>query len=83
MRDEEIEKLVRALKRAKARRGFSLRGLAILLGVSKGHLSMILTGKRRPGLRFLRAAIEKLPELRRLLENQYRSSPPPEDKPPS
>jgi len=76
MHDDELEVFVRALCRVKARRRCSLRGLATLLGVSPGHLSMILTGKRRPGLRFLRTAIEKLPELRRLLERLYRSSPP-------
>lgn len=81
MRDDEIEKLVRALRRVQARRGFSLRGLALLLGVSSGHLSMILTGKRRPGLRFLRAAAENLPELRRILGKTYRPSPPSKDKP--
>ncbi len=82
MRDEEIESFIRALSRVKARRGFSLRGLASLLGVSPGHLSMILARKRHPGLRLLRAAFERLPELRRLLESYYPRTEREENRPP-
>lgn len=64
MPDDEIEPVVRALKRIKKERGYSLRGLARLLGFSYGHLSMVFNGKRRPGLRFMRAVAQRFPETR-------------------
>ncbi len=67
MHDREIQLIIQALHRIQAERHFSLKGLAYQLGFSAGHLSMIFSGKRRPGLRFLRAAAKRFEEIRHLL----------------
>ena len=67
MHDREIQLIIRALRRIQTERHLSLKGLAYQLGFSVGHLSMIFTGKRRPGLRFVQAAIERFEEIRRLV----------------
>ena len=67
MRDCEIEALIRALRTIEAEQYLSLKGMAQRLGFSAGHLSMIYAGKPRPGVRFIRAAMEHFPEIRRLI----------------
>ncbi len=67
MRDREIDALLVALRRAQAEENMNLTGLARRLGVTAACLSMVFAGKRRPGLRLLRAAVERYPEVRRLL----------------
>ena len=78
MRDGEIEALLRALRRIKRERAYSLRGLAKLLDVSAGHLSMIFRGERRPGFRFLRAVVRRFPELGRLVKTTLDPDEPPQ-----
>lgn len=64
MRDDEIETLIVFLQRVQEEQYLSLKGLAHRLGFSAGHLSMIYSGKRRPGMRFMRAVFEHFPEIR-------------------
>lgn len=64
MRDDEIETLIVFLQRVQEEQYLSLKGLAYRLGFSAGHLSMIYSGKRRPGIRFMRAVFEHFPEIR-------------------
>ncbi len=64
MQDSELDPIVRALQQIKQQRRYSLQGMARLLGVSAGHLSMLFAGKRRPGLLLVRAAMRRFPELR-------------------
>ncbi|NLG26515.1 MAG: helix-turn-helix transcriptional regulator [Chloroflexi bacterium] len=64
MPDSELDPIVRVLQRLKAQRHYSLQGMAHLLGISVGHLSMLFAGKRRPGLRLVRAAMRRFPEVR-------------------
>lgn len=67
MVDRVIDAILVTLRRAQAVENLSLAGLARRLGVTTGYLSMVFAGKRRPGLRLLRAAIERYPEVRRLV----------------
>jgi transcriptional regulator with XRE-family HTH domain len=64
MREREVRAMVRTLKRIQVERGLSTRGMAALLGLSPGYLSMIYSGQRRPGLRFVRAVMEEFDEIR-------------------
>ena len=74
MRDSEIEAIIEALHQIQAARHLSLKGLAHLLGFSAGHLSMIFAGQRRPGLRFVRAAVERFEQVRRVVAEGLASS---------
>jgi hypothetical protein len=65
MREDEIELMVAALRKKCEREFLSVTGLARCLGFSAGHLSMIFTGKRRPGLRFVQAVMTRFPSLYR------------------
>lgn len=76
MRDDEIETLITFLQRVQEEQYLSLKGLAHRLGFSAGHLSMIYAGKRRPGMRFIRAVFEHFPGIRSCLSPL---SPPDED----
>jgi len=67
MRDSEIKAMIRALRKIEREECLNLRGLARRLGFSAGQLSMIFAGKRRPGMRFVRAVVERFPEIRHLL----------------
>lgn len=67
MRDREIKAMIHALRQIQRERYLNLRGLARKLGLSVGQLSMIFNGKRRPGMRFVRAVVERFPEIRDLL----------------
>ncbi|MEA3407346.1 MAG: helix-turn-helix transcriptional regulator [Chloroflexota bacterium] len=64
MRDDEIETLIAFLRHVQEDQYLSLKGLAHRLGFSAGHLSMIYSGKRRPGIRFMRAVFDHFPEIR-------------------
>jgi transcriptional regulator with XRE-family HTH domain len=76
MDDEEITALIAALRAIIAQESLSLKGLAYRLGFSTGHLSMILARQRRPGLRFVRAVMERYPEVgTRLLRQKGEGSP--------
>ena len=59
--------ILRTLVAAQEKGHYSLRGFARLLGISHGQLSMVLSGKRQPGLRFWLAVVENVPEIRELL----------------
>ena len=59
--------MIEALHKIEAEQYLSLRGLAHKLGISAGHLSMIFSGQRRPGMRFVRAVLESFPEVRRAI----------------
>lgn len=67
MQEEEIHALIEALQRYQRERYCSLRGLGRRLGISAAYLSLLFAGKRRPGLRFLRAVCRRFPELRYLV----------------
>lgn len=67
MDDEQVRALVRTLRRVVEEEGVTVQGLARRLGFATSHLSMILSGKRRPGLRFMWAAMERYPEVRNLM----------------
>ena len=67
MRDSEITAMIEALRKVEAEQYLSLSGLARKLGISTGHLSMIFSGQRRPGMRFVRAVMEHFPEIRQLI----------------
>ena len=67
MPENQLDPLVVALLRIRQQRHYSLQGMARLLGVSAGHLSMLFAGKRRPGLRLLRSAVRHFPEIRATL----------------
>ena len=70
MRNSEVEALIAFLRRIQQERYYSLRGLAQVLGFSSAHLCMVLSGKRRPGIRFIRAVAARFPAYRRLLQCQ-------------
>ncbi len=67
MDDHDLSALIQALRRIQAKEYLSIKGLAHRLGFSAGHLSMIYSGKRRPGIRFLRAVVEHFPQVRDLV----------------
>lgn len=67
MEDEEVRALVRVLRRVMDEDRVTVQGLARRLGFATSHLSMILSGKRRPGLRFMWAVMERYPEVRSLM----------------
>jgi hypothetical protein len=73
MRDCEIEAMIRALRRIEAEECLSMKGMAQKLGFSAGHLSMIYAGKRRPGIRFVRAVMERFPEIRHMIAESLRT----------
>lgn len=75
MLDEEIRAVVRILKRIMREEHLSAQGMARRLGFSASHLSMIFAGKRRPGIRFLRAAMARYPEIRELIQSQFTRRP--------
>ena len=70
--------MIEALHKIEAEQYLSLRGLAHKLGISAGHLSMIFSGQRRPGMRFVRAVLESFPEVRRVIAQSLRQSTGPE-----
>jgi transcriptional regulator with XRE-family HTH domain len=63
MRDDEIDRMIDALREIREREDLALSGLARRLGFSRAHLSMIFAGKRRPGLRFIQAVRRRYPRL--------------------
>ena len=67
MRESEMTAMVEALRQIEAEQYLSLSGLAHKLGISTGYLSMIFSGQRHPGMRFVRAVMEHFPEIRRLI----------------
>jgi|GEM_PF-5671494 len=67
MEDDQVRTLVRILKRIMSEESLSMQGMARRLGFATSHLSMILSGKRRPGLRFLWAAMQRYPEIEDLM----------------
>ena len=67
MEDDQVRTLVRILKRIMSEESLSMQGMAHRLGFATSHLSMILSGKRRPGLRFLWAAMRRYPEIEDLV----------------
>jgi len=67
MQDGSIQAMLEALRAIEERHNLSLAGLARQIGCSPGHLSMLFSGKRRPGMRFVRLVVRRYPEIRRLL----------------
>jgi hypothetical protein len=67
MEDGELDLIVRALRKLKEERHYSLEGLARLLGFSTSHLCMIFAGQRHPGLRLVRSVMRHFPEIRALI----------------
>ena len=74
MRDSGIDALLEALRRIQEEQYITLKGLAHRLGFSAGHLSMIFSGKRQPGIRFLRAVVRRFPEIRSLVADALQVS---------
>jgi len=72
MRDREVRAIIGNLKRIQVERNLSTVGMAGILGLSAGHLSMVYSGQRQPGLRFVRAAVESFPEVRMLVADMLR-----------
>lgn len=70
MRKDEIDLMVAALRTKCERESLSVTGLARCLGFSAGHLSMIFSGKRRPGLRFVQAVMTRFPGLCREISSR-------------
>ncbi|MHB0857440.1 MAG: helix-turn-helix domain-containing protein [Anaerolineae bacterium] len=79
MRQRELDAMVTAVRRILCERYLSLRGLAGQIGISPAYLSMVLSGKRRPGSAFVRGVLEHLPEVRLEVAESLRR---PEDDPP-
>ncbi len=76
MQDCALEALLDALCRLLQEENLTQRILARRLGFSEAHLSLVLARKRRPGLRFLRAAAQ-FPAVRRILEAELGPERPP------
>jgi len=70
MEDTDIAMIVAMLREAMTSDHMSMKGMAHKLGISAGHLSMVFSGKRRPGVRFLRAAARAYPEIARRLADR-------------
>jgi len=66
--------LIIALTKTLEDEHLSINGLAQRLGFSGAHLSMILSGKRRPGLRFLRAVIDAYPKFGQVIADSMTDS---------
>ena len=64
MQNGDFEVVLSALRDVLERDYLSQEGLAMRLGFSASHVSMLLSGKRNPGIRFLRAVVRLMPELR-------------------
>ncbi len=75
MRDEEISALICLLKRIMRQEHMTAQGMARRLGFSPAHLSMIFAGKRRPGIRFMRAVLARYPQARKVFHAQPGRSP--------
>ncbi len=76
MEDDQVRTLVRILKRIMSEESLSMQGMARRLGFATSHLSMILSGKRRPGLRFMWAAMQRYPEIEdMMLSRRARAAP--------
>jgi transcriptional regulator with XRE-family HTH domain len=73
MRDREITAVLKALRRIEAEQHLTLESLGRRLGFSASHLSMLFSGRRRPGVRFLRVVIERFPEIRQMLAKSLRA----------
>ena len=67
MEEAEIRAFVRILRRLMAKEHLTMQGMARRLGVSTSHLSMVLSGQRRPGIRLMWAAMQRYPEVHDLV----------------
>lgn len=59
--------LAKALEARRTREGLSVAAMASRLGVSDSYLFLLRDGKRKPGVRFLRAVIQAFPDLQLLV----------------
>lgn len=57
MSSQEAGQFVRHLREKQRELGLSQNGMAALLGLSKGYVSLLYRGHRAPGRRVIRAAI--------------------------
>jgi len=62
-----MNNLVEAVKKYQAEEEFNDSQLAQFLGIDKSTWSYIKSGKRKPGLKFLRAVVAKIPHLKSLI----------------
>ena len=74
MRESEITAVIEAMRKIEEKQYLSLSGLARKLGISTGYLSMVFSGQRHPGMRFLRAVVEHFPEIRLLIAQSLQQS---------
>lgn len=58
-----MDTLAKALEARREQEGLSVAGMASRLGVSDSFLFLLRDGKRKPGVRFLRAVIQAFPDL--------------------
>lgn len=58
-----MDTLASALEAKRAQEGLSVAGMASRLGVSDTYLFLLRDGRRKPGVRFLRAVIHAFPDL--------------------
>jgi len=70
MEKGDVKELVELLEVIREEEYLTMAGMAHRMGFSAGHLSMVLSGKRRPGIRFVRAAMRTFPRVRRLVAKQ-------------
>ena len=73
MHNDDVSLIIQVLRSIREERYLTVKGLAQQLGFSAGHLSMIFSGKRRPGIRFVRAAIQRFPKIRHMVAKSLRS----------
>lgn len=76
MREKEIRAMIEALQQIQEARYLSTSGMARMIGCSTAHLSMIYSGSRRPGLRFVRAVMRRFPDIRRLIAESLQEDDP-------
>ena len=74
MRDAELGAMIKALKIIQEEEYITLEGLALRLGFSASHISMVFSGKRQPGIRFVRAVIEHFPQIRQVMAESLKFS---------
>jgi hypothetical protein len=72
MQEHELEALIAALRQLQDDHYLSTRGLARRLGFSAGYLSMLYARKRRPGLRFVRAVLQRYPQIKEIIARQHK-----------
>lgn len=61
--------VITTLREIQDERNYSLRGMALKLRISAGHLSMVYSGQRSAGISFFLAALREFPKIRQVVAN--------------